>query len=131
MVLVDTSVWIDYFNGKASAETDRLDALLGSGDILTGDLILAELLQGFTLEADYRRARALMDSLPCADLVGRDVAVLAAQHYRQLRRQGVTVRKTIDVLIATFCIVNEHALLHTDRDFAAFERHLGLLVLDP
>ena len=130
-MLVDTSVWIDYFNGKSSPETDRLDALLGTGDILTGDLILAELLQGFTREADYRRARMLMDSLPCADLVGRDVAVLAAQHYRQLRRQGVTVRKTIDVLIATFCIVNEHSLLHTDKDFTAFERHLGLQVLDP
>lgn len=130
MVLVDTSVWIDYFNGNASRETDRLDALLGTGDLLTGDLILAELLQGFTRDADYRRARTLMDSLPCADLVGRDVAVLAAQHYRQLRRQGVTVRKTIDVLIATFCIMNEHALLHADRDFVAFERHLGLQALD-
>ena len=129
-MLVDTSVWIDYFNGKASPETDRLDALLGSGDILTGDLILAELLQGFTRDADCRRVRMLMDSLPCADLVGREVAVFAAQHYRQLRRQGVTVRKTIDVLIATFCIVNSHALLHTDRDFAAFERHLGLQVLE-
>ena len=129
-MLVDTSVWIDYFNGKASLETDRLDALLGTGDILTGDLILAELLQGFTRDADYRRARTLMDSLPCADLVGREVAVLAAQHYRQLRRQGVTVRKTIDVLIATFCILNGHALLHADRDFVVFEHHLGLQVLD-
>ncbi|MEO7208922.1 MAG: PIN domain nuclease [Steroidobacteraceae bacterium] len=130
MVLIDTSVWIDYFNGRASPKTDRLDELLGTGDVLTGDLILAELLQGFTRDADYRRARTLMDSLPCADLVGREVALLAAQHYRELRRKGVTVRKTIDVLIATFCIVNDHTLLHADRDFDAFERHLGLQVLD-
>lgn len=129
MVLVDTSVWIDYFNGKACSETDQLDALLGTGEILTGDLILAELLQGFARDADFRRARQLMDNLPCADLVGRAVALRAAEHFRQLRRSGVTVRKTIDVLIATFCIVNDHVLLHRDKDFAAFERHLGLQIL--
>jgi predicted nucleic acid-binding protein len=129
VVLVDTSVWIDYFNGKVCSETDQLDALLGTGEILTGDLILAELLQGFARDADFRRARQLMDNLPCADLVGRAVAVRAAEHFRRLRRQGITVRKTIDVLIATFCIVNEHVLLHRDKDFAAFERHLGLQIL--
>ena len=90
MVLVDTSVWIDYFNGIASRQTDRLDALLATGVILTGDLILAELLQGFTRESDYRRARTLMDELPYADLVGRAVALQAAQNYRVLRARGVT-----------------------------------------
>jgi len=129
MVLVDTSVWIDYFNGKINPETDRLDALLGSGELLTGDLILAELLQGFGRDTDFRRARQLMESLPCVDLVGRDLAIQAAQHYRHLRRQGITVRKTIDVLIATYCITHEHSLLHRDKDFAVFERHLGLQVL--
>jgi predicted nucleic acid-binding protein len=129
VVLVDTSVWIDYFNGKECRETDQLDALLGTGELLTGDLILAELLQGFARDADFRRARLLMGSFPCADLVGREVALRAAEHYRQLRRQGVTVRKTIDVLIATFCIVNEHMLLHRDKDFAAFERYLGLQIM--
>jgi len=129
MILVDTSVWIDYFKGTINAETDRLDELLGSGNLLTGDLILAELLQGFNRDADFRRARQLMESLPCVDLVGRDLAIRAAMHYRQLRRHGVTVRKTIDVLIATFCIAHDHALLHRDRDFTVFEQHLGLQIV--
>ncbi|HUA25058.1 MAG TPA: PIN domain nuclease [Steroidobacteraceae bacterium] len=128
VILVDTSVWIDYFNGTTNSQSDRLDELLGSGDVLTGDLILAELLQGFTKNADFRRARQLMDSLPCVDLVGRDLAIRAAEYFRQLRRKGITVRKTIDVLIATFCISNDHALLHRDKDFTVFERHLGLQV---
>jgi predicted nucleic acid-binding protein len=128
MVLVDTSVWIEYFNGKINPETDRLDELLGSGELLTGDLILAELLQGFNRDADFHRARQLMDSLPCVDLVGHDLAVRAAEHFRRLRRQGITVRKTIDVLIATYCIANDHALLHRDKDFTAFEQHLGLKI---
>jgi len=130
VVLVDTSVWIDYFNGTPSRQTDRLDSLLATGVILTGDLILAELLQGFARESDYRRARTLMDELPYADLVGRAVALQAAQNYRVLRARGVTIRKTIDVLIATFCITNDHVLLHADKDFAPLRRHLGLQVLD-
>lgn len=128
MILVDTSVWIDFFNGTINPQSDRLDALLGSGDLLTGDLILAELLQGFTKDADFRRARQLMDSLPCVDLVGRDLAIRGAEFFRQLRRKGITVRKTIDVLIATYCISNDHALLHRDKDFTVFEQHLGLKV---
>jgi predicted nucleic acid-binding protein len=126
MILVDTSVWIDYFNGNATAEADLLDGLLGSGELLTGDLILAELLQGFARETDFRRARRLLLELPCAELVGRDVAIAAAANYRALRSQGVTVRKTIDLLIATHCLLHQHELLHADRDFDAFERHLGL-----
>ncbi len=129
MVLVDTSVWIDYFNGKTNAESVQLDGLLGSGDLITGDLILAELLQGFARDADFRRARQLMESLPCVDLVGHDITIRAAENFRQLRRQGITVRKTIDVMIATYCIANEHALLHRDKDFTVFERHLGLQVV--
>lgn len=88
MILVDTSVWIDYFNGTTNSQSDRLDELLGSGDVLTGDLILAELLQGFTNDADFRRARQLMDSLPCVDLVGRDLAIRAAEYFRRLRRKA-------------------------------------------
>jgi predicted nucleic acid-binding protein len=129
MILVDTSVWIDYFNGKPNKETDRLDGLLGSGDLITGDLILAELLQGFAQDSDFRRAGQLMESLPCMDLVGHDIAIRAAEYFRQLRRQGITVRKTIDVIIATYCIANEHALLHRDKDFTVFERHLELQVV--
>ena len=129
MVLVDTSVWIDYFDGVNSPTTNLLDRLLGSGRLLTGDLILAEILQGFNREADYRRARELLAELPCAELVGKQLALTAAGHYRKLRSQGVTVRKTIDVLIGTFCIVRSHELLHADRDFEPMEQHLGLRVL--
>jgi len=129
MVLVDTSVWVDYFNGLETPPTERLDQLLGSGRLLTGDLILAELLQGFAKDADYRTARRLLLELPCAELVGRDNALRAADYYRRLRKRGVTVRKTIDVLIGTYCIQHGHELLHADRDFDSMQRHLGLRVL--
>jgi len=129
MVLVDTSVWVDYFNGLGTPRTDRLDQLLGSGRLLTGDLILAELLQGFAKDAGYRTARRLLLELPCAELVGRDNALRAADYYRRLRKRGVTVRKTIDVLIGTYCIQHGHELLHADRDFDSMQRHLGLRVL--
>jgi predicted nucleic acid-binding protein len=126
MVLVDTSVWVDYFNGVDNDPTKDLDGLLGTGRILIGDIILAEVLQGFAKDADYRRARDLLGDVPYADLVGRDVALAAAGNYRRLRSQGVTIRKTIDVIIGTFCIVNGHELLHSDRDFEPMERVLGL-----
>ena len=130
MVLVDTSVWVDYFNGVDTPRTERLDQLLGSGRLLTGDLILAELLRGFPKDADYRTARRLLLELPCAELVGRDNALRAADYYRRLRKRGVTVRKTIDVLIGTYCIQHGHELLHADRDFDSMQRHLGLRVLE-
>jgi predicted nucleic acid-binding protein len=126
VVLVDTSVWVDYFNGVKTSQTDQLDQLLGSGRLLTGDLILAELLQGF---ADYRTARKLLLELPCVDLVGREGALVAADYYRRLRKRGVTVRKTIDVLIGAYCIRHGHALLHADRDFDPMVQHLGLRLL--
>jgi len=129
MVLVDTSVWVDYFNGLETPRTERLDQLLGSGRLLIGDLILAELLQGFARDADYRTARRLLLELPCAELVGRDNALRAADYYRRLRKRGVAVRKTIDVLIGTYCIEHGHELLHADRDFDSMQRHLGLRVL--
>lgn len=129
MVLVDTSVWVDYFNGIERWETDHLDRLLGTDLVLIGGLILVELLQGFAKDADRNRARALLSDLTYADLVGRDVALAAAENYRKLRRRGLTVRKTVDVLIGTFCIVNGHELLHADRDFDPMEKHLGLRVV--
>lgn len=129
MVLVDTSVWVDYFNGVDTWQADHLEQLLGTGRVLIGDLILAELLQGFANDADHRRARALLSDLVYADLVGRDVALAAAENYRKLRKRGVTVRKTIDVIIGTFCILNDHELLHSDRDFDPMEPHLGLRVV--
>ena len=128
MVLVDTSVWIDYFNGTDTSQSTQLDELLGSGRILIGDLILAELLQGFASDRDYRRARELLLDLPYADLVGKAVSLSAAENYRKLRTRGITIRKTIDMIIGTYCLLNDHELLHSDRDFDAFEQNLGLRV---
>jgi hypothetical protein len=128
MVLVDTSVWIDFFNGVDTIEANELDVLLGSRRILTGDLILVELLQGFERDADHRRALELLSDVPYAGLVGRDVALQSARNYRRLRRIGITVRKTIDVIIGTFCILNGHELLHSDRDFDPMEGALGLRI---
>lgn len=128
MVLVDSSVWIDYFNGTASPEADTLDALLGQELVLIGDLILTEILQGFREEHDYRLARELLDPLELRVLGGREVALLAADNYRTLRARGITVRKTIDVIIGSYCQLHALPLLHTDRDFDALETHLGLIV---
>ncbi len=129
MIVVDSSVWIAYFNGKTTRETKLLDELLGVEPIMTGDLILAEVLQGFRTDGDFRRAKAVLDTLIFSRMVGRDIALASAGNYRKLRAKGVTVRKTIDVLIASFCIENGHRLLHADRDFDAIEEHLGLIVL--
>ena len=126
MIVVDSSVWIDYFNGTETAESNRLDRLLGTELILVGDLILTEVLQGFRRDTDYRAARAAMRVFPVETMVGPGRAVRATDHYRLLRSRGITVRKTIDVLIATFCIDNAHALLFSDRDFEPLVEHLGL-----
>jgi predicted nucleic acid-binding protein len=128
MILVDSSVWIDYFRGRATTASDLLDQLLGTERLLTGDLILAEVLQGFRSEIDFRRALSLLGQLEFSPLAGREIAIAAARNYRILRNKGVTVRKTIDGLIATFCITHGHTLLHSDRDYDGFERHLGLRV---
>ncbi|MEN6577230.1 MAG: PIN domain nuclease [Phycisphaerales bacterium] len=126
MIVVDSSVWIDYFNGKTTAQTDLLDSLLGLEPIVIGDLVLTEVLQGFRENTDFQKAQTLFDSLLFLPMLGKDVAVKSAQNYRALRRQGVTVRKTIDVIIATFCIENDLPLLHNDRDFEPMVRHLKL-----
>lgn len=126
MILVDSSVWIDYFAGRVNAHTDRLDTLLGTAPIALGDLILTEVLQGFGADADFRRARTLLGAFPVFALLGADRAVKAAENYRCLRKRGIAVRKTVDTVIATFCIEQGHALLSADRDFAPFVEHLGL-----
>lgn len=126
MILVDTSVWVDYFNGKVTRETDFLDTLLGTEPVAIGDLILAEVLQGFRSNADYEAARELLASLTTYDLLGASLAVKTADNYRALRRRGITVRKTIDTIIATFCIERRTPLLYSDRDFDPFVKHLGL-----
>lgn len=129
MILVDSSVWIDYFNGVSTRQTDKLDDLLGREPLAIGDLILTEVLQGFYDDRDFAAARQLLTSLTVIEIGGTDVAILAAENFRALRRIGVTVRKTIDTVIATRCIESRYELLHSDRDFDPFAKHLGLRVV--
>jgi len=126
VILVDSSVWIDYFRGTDSIAADCLDQLLQTEPLAIGDLILAEVLQGFTKERDFAEARKLLTALEVVTLGGEAIAIEAARNHRRLRALGFTVRKTIDTLIATWCIENDGILLHNDRDFDAFQKHLGL-----
>ena len=129
MVVVDSSVWIDYFNGKITKQTNLLDSLLESDLVVIGDIILTEVLQGFRDDKDFNKTKDLLDCLLFRPMLGKDLAVKSAQNYRQLRRKGVNVTKTVDVIIATFCIWNNLPLLHSDRDFRSMERHLNLRVM--
>ena len=126
MILVDSSVWIDYFRGVSTPESERLDVLLGSEPVAISDLILAEVLQGFAVEREFNQARRLLTGLHVRTLGGREIAIQAARNSRALRARGVTVRKTIDSVIATHCIEHDVALLYSDRDFDPFVEHLGL-----
>lgn len=129
MIVVDTSVWVDYFNGTQTPQTDILHAMLGQQIIVIGDLIYTEVLQGFSSDNDFRKARQLLDTLVFREMVGREIALKSAGNYRFLRRQGITVRKTIDVIIGTYCIESNMALLHADKDFDVLETHLGLQIV--
>lgn len=129
MILVDSSVWIDYFRGTVTVETDKLDELLVREPLAIGDLILVEVLQGFAQERHFNEARGMLTSLTVVELGGQEIAIQAAKNFRALRRLGVTVRKTIDTVIATRCIESGYDLLHSDRDFDPFARHLGLRVV--
>jgi hypothetical protein len=131
MILVDSSVWIDYFRGEATPQSEMLDALLGNETLVVGDLILAEVLQGFQGERDFNQAKQLLVSFETIEIVGKDIAIQAARNFRTLRGHGVTVRKTIDTLIATRCINSGLILLHSDKDFDPFVTHLGLRVAYP
>jgi predicted nucleic acid-binding protein len=126
MILVDSSVWIDYFRGVATPETDRLDELLDEELIAIGDLILTEVLQGFDRDRDFNRAQKFLTALTIIELGGKEIALRAAKNYRQLRGLGVTPRKTIDTIIATRCIESDLPLLYSDRDFDPFVERLGL-----
>jgi predicted nucleic acid-binding protein len=128
LILVDSSVWIDYFKGTITAQTELLDKLLGQRPLAIGDLILTEVLQGFEGERDFNDARRLLTSLMVVELGGQEIAIQAAKNFRELRARGVTVRKTIATVIATRCIESGYDLLHSDRDFDAFARYLGLRV---
>ena len=129
MILVDSSVWIDYFNGRQNNATDSLDALLSQDTVLMGDLILMEILQGFRKQQDFDTARAYLAELMCCSLCSPELALAGAENYRFLRSKGVTVRKTIDVVIGTWCIVHNIPLLHNDQDFDPLKEHLSLQTL--
>ncbi len=126
MIVVDSSVWIDFFNGASTPEVERLDGLLGVTPLAIGDLILVEVMQGFRSERDVATARQLFRSLALLPMLGGNNAWKAAENYRQLRRKGITVRKTIDGIIATSCIEANLPLLFSDRDFQPYVEHLGL-----
>jgi hypothetical protein len=131
MLVVDTTVWADYFNGQNNPQTDFLDNALSSEIVLVGDLILAETLQGFREDRDYQLAIKALSKFEQVEMVNLERAKQSAQYYRELRKKGITVRKTIDCLIATFCITEEHTLLHRDSYFDGFENYLGLHVVHP
>jgi predicted nucleic acid-binding protein len=131
MVIVDTTVWIDYFRGSVNPETRWLDGELGNHSLGLTDIILCEVLQGIADDRSFARVQRDLMRLTVFETGGADLAVAAAENYRMLRRRGHTVRKTIDCLIATFCIRDGHQLLHRDRDFDLFERELGLSVVHP
>lgn len=126
MILVDSSVWIDFFRGHPTPQAERLDRVLGIEPLATGDFVLTEVLQGFTSERDFNTALRLLSSMTVIEISDRQIAIQAARNFRTLRARGVTVRKTIDTLIATRCIESGHALLYSDRDFDPFVEHLGL-----
>ena len=126
MILVDSTVWIDGLRGTDTPQVAFLQANIGQMPIVIGDLVLTEVLQGITNEAQARQTGKYLLKFPVVELGGEKNAIQAAHHFRHLRAKGYTIRKTIDLLIATWCIANDMALLHNDRDFDPFEQHLGL-----
>ena len=129
MILVDSSVWIDYFNGKKTRSTNLLDASLGTIHIVIGDLILTEVLQGFNSDKEFEIAKELLMGLPFMTMGGQALALESALNYRILRKKGITVRKTMDVIIGTFCIQYKIPLLHSDKDFGPMVKFLGLMTV--
>ncbi len=127
MILVDTSVWIDYFNGKENLHTDTLDRALVDGTVAIGDLIFLEILQGFRKDNEYRKAKTTLLTLDQYEMFNSEIALKCAQNYRALRKKGITIRRTTDVIIATFCIENKLPLLFSDKDFIPFVEKLRLV----
>ena len=127
MIVVDSSVWIDFLRGRRAAHVGRLRALLGSSEIIVGDLMLCEVLQGLENERAAREVESLLRRFEIAPMAGDAVAIKAARNFRVLRGRGITIRKTIDLLIGTWCIEHRHPLLHNDSDFRSMARHLGLV----
>ena len=131
MILVDSGVWIAYFTGIDNKQTDTLNVTLGVQSVAAGDLILTEVLQGFRHDRDYRTAKALFDNVTIFDMLGRDMAIRSAENFRALRKKGITIRKTADVIIASFCIKQKLPLLFSDKDFKPFVKYLGLTEVCP
>jgi hypothetical protein len=128
MIVVDSSAWIDYVNGIKGLHTQLIDYGLEHSRIITGDIIITEFLQGFRSQKDFNRAKEMMELLEYHDFLGKEIAIKAAHNFRILRKNGVTMRKTIDVIIATFCIENDYELIHNDKDFNPMEEILGLKI---
>ncbi|MEH6549426.1 MAG: PIN domain nuclease [Pseudomonadales bacterium] len=126
MILADTSVWIDYFNGNDNKYTDALDAYLENDTVAMGDLIFLEILQGFKSDKEYRQAKTTLQALGQYEMFNSQIALKSADNYRNLRKKGITIRRTTDVIIATFCIENKLPLLFSDRDFVPFVEHLKM-----
>jgi predicted nucleic acid-binding protein len=126
MIVVDSSVWVDYFSGVENIQTDKLDNILGFKPVAVGDLILTEVLQGFRHDKDYKAVQKLFEEVTVFEMLGKRMAAKSADNFRALRKKGITVRKTADVIIATFCIDQKLPLLFSDKDFKPFARHLGL-----
>lgn len=127
MIVVDSTVWIDFLNGHDTPHVRRLRELLGRAEIVVGDLMLCEVLQGLSSEREAEEVEALLRRFEIAPMGGADIAVAAARNFRALHARGITVRKTIDLLIGTWCIAHARPLLHNDRDFVPMVRHLGLV----
>lgn len=126
MIFLDSTVLIDYFNGKNTWQVKKLESILGKELVVIGDYVLTEVLQGFRSDKEFQKAKAILLAFPCFNIAGKEMAIQSAKNFRYLRKKGITVRKTIDVIIATFCIENEFTLLHNDKDFIPFENHLKL-----
>ena len=127
MIVVDTSVWIDFLNGRTAPHVNALREALGRDEIIIGDLMLCEVLQVLDSEREAQQVESMLRQFDIAAMAGEAIAVGAARNFRRLRRRGITVRKTIDLLIGTWCIENRRALLHNDNDFRPMARHLGLV----
>jgi len=127
VIVVDSSVWIDFLNGRSARHVGRLQALLGAEEIVVGDLMLCEVLQDMASEREARQVEVLLRRFAIIPMAGQAIAVIAARNFRYLRRRGITIRKTIDLLIGAWCIESRTALLHNDNDFRSMARHLGLM----
>lgn len=128
MILVDTSVWVDYFNGIENEQTESLDRILSGQTVLIGDIILAEILQGFDSDKEFRLAKQALDPLDCVHLGGKSLAIKAASNFRLLRSKGITIRKTVDMFIGSWCIEHKVELLHNDKDFDQIATQLPLQI---